>query len=235
MTLFQDNISPYISFVEGSAPSSPAATNFRLYYDSSDHLLKWKNSAGTVTTIATGTPLTNPMTTTGDMIYSSSGSTPARLAAVAAGQVITSAGTSTAPAYAFPPGYEFDYVEKTTDTSITATTEGTANTIVTANAVSYDGSTKIVIHFFCGRVEPPSGGYLWLVLYDGAGSIGQWDLSQSGSTGGRGQKAEYRLTPSNASHTYSVRAFVNAATGTAYAGAGGSGVGMPAFIRQTKV
>jgi hypothetical protein len=59
VTKFEDNISPYLSFVEGSAPSSPAATNFRLFYDSSDHLLKWKNSAGTVTAIATGTALTD--------------------------------------------------------------------------------------------------------------------------------------------------------------------------------
>jgi len=57
MAKFEDNISPYISFVEGSAPSSPAATNFRLFYDSADHLLKWKNSAGTVVAIATGTAL----------------------------------------------------------------------------------------------------------------------------------------------------------------------------------
>lgn len=50
-----DNPFPSVLFVEGAAPSSPAATNFRLYYDSADHLLKWKNSAGTVSTIATGT------------------------------------------------------------------------------------------------------------------------------------------------------------------------------------
>jgi hypothetical protein len=97
MTLFQDNISPYISFVEGAAPGSPAATNFRLYYDSSDHLLKWKNSAGAVTIIATGTAMTNPMTTTGDIIYSSDNSgTPARRA-VGASTTVLHGGTT--PAY----------------------------------------------------------------------------------------------------------------------------------------
>ena len=57
MTKASDNIFPKVTFVEGAAPASPAATNFSLYYDSADHLLKWKNSAGTVTTIATGTAL----------------------------------------------------------------------------------------------------------------------------------------------------------------------------------
>lgn len=53
MTKASDNIFPKVTFVEGSAPASPAATNFSLYYDSADHLLKWKNSAGTVSTIST--------------------------------------------------------------------------------------------------------------------------------------------------------------------------------------
>lgn len=52
MTVASNNIFPKVTLVEGAAPSSPAATNFSLYFDSSDHLLKWKNSAGTVTTVA---------------------------------------------------------------------------------------------------------------------------------------------------------------------------------------
>ena len=44
-----------------------------------------------------------------------------------------------------------------------------------------------------------------------------------------------RLTPSNASHTYSIRGFVTSGTGVAAAGAGGSTALMPAFIRITKV
>src|SRR5437660_6982314 len=57
MVKFEDNISPYLSLVEGAAPGSPAAGDFRLFFDVADHLLKWKNSAGTVVAIATGTPL----------------------------------------------------------------------------------------------------------------------------------------------------------------------------------
>lgn len=56
MTVASNNIFPKVTLVEGSAPASPAATNFSLYFDSSDHLLKWKNSAGAVTIVGAGTP-----------------------------------------------------------------------------------------------------------------------------------------------------------------------------------
>lgn len=49
-----DNVFPKLVLVEGSAPSSPPATQFKLYVDSSDHLLKYKNSAGTVITLGAG-------------------------------------------------------------------------------------------------------------------------------------------------------------------------------------
>jgi hypothetical protein len=48
------------------------------------------------------TGMTNPMTTTGDVIYSSSGSTPARLGIGTAGQVLTVAGG--VPSWATPAG-----------------------------------------------------------------------------------------------------------------------------------
>ena len=44
-----------------------------------------------------------------------------------------------------------------------------------------------------------------------------------------------RKTPSNASHTYSIRGTVSAGTGVVAAGPGGSGQQYPAFIRITRV
>ena len=93
MTKASDNIFPKVTFVEGAAPSSPAASDFHLYFDSSDHLLKWKNSAGTVTTIATGTGLSDPMTTRGDIIVRNSSNATARLAVGSAGKFLSSDGT----------------------------------------------------------------------------------------------------------------------------------------------
>jgi hypothetical protein len=50
------------------------------------------------------TGMTNPMTTTGDVIYSSSGSTPARLGIGTAGQVLQVNSGATAPEWATPAG-----------------------------------------------------------------------------------------------------------------------------------
>lgn len=80
-----------------------------------------------------GSGMTNPMTTTGDMIYSSSGSTPARLAAVAAGQVLKSAGTSTAPAWGYAPFHGCKAYSDTTQSINSATM-----TAATLNQEEYD-------------------------------------------------------------------------------------------------
>jgi hypothetical protein len=63
--------------------------------------------------------MTNPMTTTGDTIYSSSGSTPARLGIGSTGQVLTVA--SGVPSWATPSGATIDTfgVNKTSSQSIT--------------------------------------------------------------------------------------------------------------------
>lgn len=56
MTLGSDNPFPSILIVEGSAPAAPSAGDQRVYIDSADHLLKWKDSGSTVR-LATGQPL----------------------------------------------------------------------------------------------------------------------------------------------------------------------------------
>jgi len=100
MTKASDNIFPKLTLVEGSAPASPAASDFSLYFDSADHLLKWKNSAGTVTTLATGTAMTNPMTTAGDIILGDTGGAAIRLAKGTDSQVLTVDPTTHLPLWA---------------------------------------------------------------------------------------------------------------------------------------
>lgn len=56
MTLGSANLFPYLTLVEGASPSNPAATDHRLYVDTADKLLKWRDSSGTVR-LATGQPL----------------------------------------------------------------------------------------------------------------------------------------------------------------------------------
>lgn len=70
-----------------------------LTYDATgDPNVKWADASG---------GMSNPMTTAGDLITSSSGSTPDRIAAVASGQFLQAKGTSTKPAwsgYTLPTG-----------------------------------------------------------------------------------------------------------------------------------
>jgi hypothetical protein len=83
-----------------AAVTSPQEGNFAYLKDTN------------VTTYYTGsawanldtTGMTNPMTTTGDTIYSSSGSTPARLGIGTAGQVLTVNSGATAPEWKTPSG-----------------------------------------------------------------------------------------------------------------------------------
>lgn len=135
---------------------------------------------------------------------------------------------------------ELDYTEFTATVTPTATTEATANTVVTAGAETLDGSTKILIEFFCPNARADVGAAgrdmkFW--LYDGASSIGQIALVSSASTTGNRApiRVARRLTPSAASHTYSIRASVSAGTGQVNAGAGGAGNEVPGFIRITTI
>lgn len=130
---------------------------------------------------------------------------------------------------------ELDYVQFTGSVSPTATTEGTANTVVTGNSVTYDGATPVIIEFYAPNMRPASGGQMTIVLYQDGASIGQLAfVNQSGLENIPACHTTRRLTPSAGSHTYSIRAFVNTGTGLVAAGGGGSGNTSPGFIRIVK-
>lgn len=157
------------------------------------------------------------------------------------GKVAVATGTATATEQ-WPPGHEFDYVGSSGTNAITATSEATATTIITANAVAYDGSTIVMIEFFVPEAIPPStdNNFVRFVLYDGSSSIGYFGIVfdpklASGSSARWPVHLMRRLTPSAASHTYSVRGYVSSGTGEANGGAGGTATYLPVFIRQTKV
>jgi hypothetical protein len=83
--------------------------------------------SSTATGLKWATPaagMTNPMTTTGDTIYSSSGSTPARLGIGTAGQILQVNSGATAPEWVTPAGSLANYAQigSTTDLSGTTTT-----------------------------------------------------------------------------------------------------------------
>jgi hypothetical protein len=128
------------------------------------------------------------------------------------------------------------YAENTGNTSITATSEATANNILSAGAVTFDGSSAYVIRFRAALARSANSTSMQYFLYDGSSSIGiigQTDTDASGN--GHPIYFERRLVPSAGSHTYSIRAKVSSGTGTVFGGPGGSGNIMPVSIEVLKV
>jgi hypothetical protein len=126
-----------------AAVTSPQEGNFAYLKDTN------------VTTYYTGsawanldtTGMTNPMTTTGDTIYSSSGSTPARLGIGTAGQVLTVNSGATAPEWAAPAGGgKVLQVVQDTDTSGFSTASTTyQDTGLSVTITPSSASSKVLI------------------------------------------------------------------------------------------
>jgi hypothetical protein len=95
------------------------------------------------------TGMTNPMTTTADMIYSSSGSTPARLGIGTAGQVLTVNSGATAPEWATPAGggggKVLQVVQASTTTSQTIASTSYQDTNLTAIITPTSATSTILV------------------------------------------------------------------------------------------
>jgi hypothetical protein len=165
-----------------AAVTSPQEGNFAYLKDTN------------VTTYYTGsawanldtTGMTNPMTTTGDTIYSSSGSTPARLGIGSTGQVLTVA--SGVPSWATPAGGSIttgyaavNVEESTTSATFTdLTTAGPAVTLTTGTKVlvilshyaNSDSGTAAVMGYDISGATSYSAGFdeVSQIWNNGAGS-----------------------------------------------------------------
>ena len=142
------------------------------------------------------------------------------------------------------PGFKLDYVEITSSVNpVTSTADGTSGgtAVIDGNSVSYDGSTPICIEFFCPElfISPNTAGHaIYVNLYDGTTDLGR--LAQlRGDVASASFSAPVLvrrfLTPSNASHTYHIRAWKDNSGDTAavLCGAGGASTLMPAYYRIT--
>ena len=76
----------YVTLAEASAPGTPASGYARLYVKPNG-LLYWKDDAGIEYNVATGTPMTDPLTTNGDLVARIGGVT-TRLAIGATGKFL---------------------------------------------------------------------------------------------------------------------------------------------------
>lgn len=134
-------------------------------------------------------------------------------------------------------GEQLDRKTNTVDvTGITASTEGTATAVITGNSIAYDG-TENKVEFFVPKADRTAGAgtVITFVLLRDSTVIGQV-FCQGNASGALGPiKGETFDTPSAASHTYKVSAFVTAGdTFAVRAGAGVSGAFVPAVLRVTK-
>lgn len=184
---------------------------------------KYDNALAAVQTAVNGLDNNN--------ITAAAGIAVTKIADPGVGKVVGSGGTSAAAV--FPPGYEYGYAAFTATVNLTATTEATANTIITAPAVTFDGATDVIVEFFAPELYAGAGAGVTAVLYDGASSIGMLGLI-SGLAGGVPVTLRRKITPAAATKTYSIRAFVVSGTGQALAGTGGVGNNMPGYVRITR-
>lgn len=176
----------------------------------------------------------------GDLAVGSGSDTAAKLAKGSTNGMALSI-VSSAVAWAIPPGAELDYVEVTTGKSITATTEATADVVVTSNSVTFDG-TACWFEFYCPNVAPAAtaGAFLLVLLFDNtastSASVGRLAncTPETSATGTGPILVKRKLTPSAGARTYSVRAITSSGTGALTSGAGGATAYMPGFLRITK-
>lgn len=180
---------------------------------------------------------TKALTATGDLLYASAANTPARLPVGSTGNVLTVAGGI--PSWAAPAAAsgELSYDEFTAPVSgIAGGSPAAATTIKTSASVAYDGSTAVVIEFFAPQaVNSVDASNVFFELFEDATDLGLLgEVTAGGAAGGSPIRVARRRTPSAASHTYTVKAYVSGGSGTVQAGTGTAGVFLPGFIRITK-
>lgn len=225
------------SATDGSDFTNPPADYRRLFLGE-DGALHLRDSAGTVTDIggSAGSVATDAIwDASGDLVQGTGANTAAKLTKGATGTVPTAGASSLA--YAYPPGYELDYVETSANPSITHTTEATADVIVTSNAVTFDG-TACWFEFYNPACSSPNGAFMLILLFDNtastSASIGRLANITNATSQNRECFARRKLTPSAGSRTYSVRAIVASGSGAITNGAGGAATYMPGYLRITK-
>lgn len=131
------------------------------------------------------------------------------------------------------------YVEVTSPVTISATSEGTANTVATAPSLTFNGTTTVVVEFFAPQwVSPAAVSDSFLVIYeDGAsiGWIGVMHNTSSSEVASMPVLVKKEIVPTAAAHVFSVRAYVTSGSGRVDGGTGGVAAYNPCFIRIATV
>ena len=129
---------------------------------------------------------------------------------------------------------ELDYVERTTNLTVTATADGNGNgdVFIQGNAHTYDGATRILLTFYCPIADVTQNQNIVVNLYDFTTDLGR--LANVESTGGEilsPVSVSRIFTPPAGSHTYRINVWKTGGTATLFGGAGGASTYMPAYYR----
>ena len=132
---------------------------------------------------------------------------------------------------------QLSYVEFTAGVTVSSTTEATPTDVVDAAALTFNGSTLVCVEFYSPQVFPnAASNSLVINLWDGATNLGKIAVVQESAASGLvvvPVLVRRYLTPSAASHTFKIQAWMSAGTGTIQGGAGGAGNNLPGYIRVT--
>ena len=167
------NLNPSTTAGDIEYRSSTPNVNTRLPLGTAGQVLKVNSGATAPEWSSDNAGMTNPMTTTGDTIYSSSGSTPARLAIGSTGNVLTVAGG--VPTWAAPAGGGANWsLLNTGGTALTGATTITVSGISGADKIFIyvDGASSANNPYGCLiRLNADSGNnYSYLGVYNAIGS-----------------------------------------------------------------
>lgn len=99
-------------------------------------------------------------------------------------------------------GRVLDFVSRSTDLTVTATSAATAQAWIDGNAVTYDGATRVLVEVSAALITGNTD--CILELYDGATDIGRHGQVSGASATVRGG---YVVTPTAGSHTFHVKAW----------------------------
>lgn len=140
------------------------------------------------------------------------------------------------------------HTEFTANVSITATTEATANTIITSEQREYDGATLVEFEFWFPRAANPAQQPMYFSIWELGpesasaqvlGTIGLMYFNNAGGTGTEnGNWADimrFRKVPRVGRRTFSVRSYVGSGTGTVVASTGGSGAAIAGYFRAIPI
>lgn len=203
-----------------------------------------ENETPWVSTQNQGQLITNPppqdiADAKGDLLAAPAADQLDRLPVGTDGQVLTADSTSSLGLkWTSGGGGLISYTEVTADTAISATTDGTANAIVTAPAYTADGTTPIRLEFYAPKATLASTNTtVTFVLYQASTVVCNLGSYASGGFGAVNSPPLYlvrRWTPSSGSKTFGVRAYVNANSATVNAGPGTPGNWIACFLRIIK-